>query len=91
MVIAEVRPVRKRFGSGLIGGFAVKILLAFAAGGVAVAAASLLVSATVAPREAKASMKFTQSTGKPCLFCHVSPPPALNATGKAFKAKGNKL
>lgn len=45
---------------------------------------------TVAPQQAKATPQFSQQTGKQCGFCH-SKPPALNAQGKKFKAKGNKL
>ena len=56
-------------------------------GAVAVALASII---TFAPREAKAGPAFAQQTGKPCGFCHGKPP-ELNAQGKAFKAKGNKL
>ncbi len=63
-----------------------KVLLA-GLGIVALAVASLL---AVAPREATASPQFAQQTGKGCGFCH-SKPPALNATGKKFKANGNKL
>ena len=40
--------------------------------------------------EAKANQAFASQTGKPCGFCHGKPP-ALNAQGKKFKAKGNKL
>jgi cytochrome c553 len=54
------------------------------------AVAALAVTFTVAPREAKASPQFSQQTGKQCGFCHGKPP-ALNAQGKKFKAKGNKL
>jgi hypothetical protein len=42
------------------------------------------------PRQAAANPGFTSQTGKACNYCH-SKPPALNAKGKAFKAKGNKL
>jgi hypothetical protein len=63
-----------------------KILLA-GLSAVALAAASLL---AFAPHEAKASPQFAQQTGKGCGVCH-SKPPALNATGKKFKANGNRL
>lgn len=57
------------------------------------AAAVILVAGALTAmgsREAAASPKFTQETGKACNFCHVKPP-ELNDQGKAFKAKGNKL
>jgi hypothetical protein len=55
-----------------------------------VAAFALVSTLAFAPREAKANPGFASQTGKPCGFCH-SKPPALNAAGKKFKAKGNKL
>jgi hypothetical protein len=55
------------------------------AAGVVLLAASLTTS-----REAAASMKYTQSTGKPCNFCHTTPP-ELNDQGKKFLADGHKL
>jgi len=59
---------------------------------VGAAAVVLLAGAltTMGSREAAASPKFTQDTGKPCNFCH-SKPPELNDQGKKFKANGNKL
>ena len=57
------------------------------------AAAVLLIAGTlttIGSREAAASPKNTQETGKPCNFCH-SKPPELNDQGKKFKANGNKL
>lgn len=45
---------------------------------------------TLGSREAAATPKFTQETGKACNFCH-SKPPELNDQGKKFKANGNKL
>lgn len=55
------------------------------------ATALLLVAAlTFAPQEAQANPKFAQQTGKACTFCHTAPP-ALNDSGKKFKANGNKL
>ncbi len=38
----------------------------------------------------QANPQFAQQTGKGCSFCHTKPP-ALNATGKKFKANGYKL
>lgn len=61
--------------------------LVLGAGAVAFALASVI---AFSPREAKANPGFAQQTGKPCGFCHAKPP-ELNAQGKAFKAKGNKL
>ena len=61
--------------------------LVLGAGAAAVALAAVI---AFAPGEAKANPGFAQQTGKPCGFCH-SKPPELNAQGKAFKAKGNKL
>ena len=54
--------------------------------------AGLLAVATLtfAPRQAAAKPEFAQQTGKPCGFCHTTPP-TLNDQGKAFKAKGFKL
>jgi len=59
---------------------------------VGAAAVVLLAGAltTLGSREAAASPKFTQETGKACNFCH-SKPPELNDAGKKFKANGNKL
>jgi len=45
---------------------------------------------TMAPNPAVATPAFTQQTGKPCGFCHTSPP-GLNDQGNKFKANGNKL
>ncbi|MDQ2082495.1 hypothetical protein RA307_20100 [Xanthobacteraceae bacterium Astr-EGSB] len=45
---------------------------------------------TMSTREAAASMKYTQSTGKPCTFCHTTPP-ALTDQGKKFQSNGHKL
>lgn len=55
-------------------------------------AAALLIAGTLAlaPQKAQAGPAFTQQTGKACPTCHTAPP-ALNATGKKFKANGNKL
>ena len=55
-----------------------------------VAAAGVLIAGTVGTREAAATPKFTQDTGKACNFCHDKPP-GLNDQGKKFKANGNKL
>lgn len=57
------------------------------------AAAVLLLAGaltTIGSREAAATPKFMQDTGKACNFCHTKPP-ELNDQGKAFKANGNKL
>jgi hypothetical protein len=64
-------------------------ILSAAAGAAAIVIIAGLAT-TMSTREAAASMKFTQSTGKPCTFCHATPP-ALNDQGKKFKANGNKL
>jgi hypothetical protein len=66
----------------------VSILTATAGAAAVVLIAGAL--ATMGTKEAAASPKFTQDTGKACNFCH-SKPPELNDQGKAFKAKGNKL
>jgi hypothetical protein len=58
--------------------------------GLGAAAFAVVTTLTFAPREATASPAFSQQTGKGCGFCHAKPP-ALNAQGKKFKAKGNKL
>jgi hypothetical protein len=69
-----------------------KILPVLVASGVAALAAITLVAGlTFEARDANASMKFTQQTGKPCTYCHTGAPPALNDAGKRFKANGNKL
>jgi hypothetical protein len=60
------------------------------AGGVTIAIFLATAILTVVPREAKAKPEFAASTGKPCTFCHTTPP-KLNATGKRFKANGFKL
>jgi hypothetical protein len=59
---------------------------------VAVAAVVGLLAAatTFSPRSADANPAMAQQTGKQCGFCH-SKAPQLNAQGKKFKAKGNKL
>ncbi len=67
-----------------------KLLITAAAG---VFATALLVSAALVMtpiRSAQANPAFAQQTGKGCPTCHTAPP-ALNATGKKFKANGNKL
>lgn len=64
-------------------------ILSAAAGAAALVLVAGLAT-TMSTREASASMKFTQSTGKPCTFCHTTAP-ALNDQGKKFKANGNKL
>jgi len=62
-----------------------------AVGVVAAAAAVVSIGAfTLESREAQATPKFTQETGKACTFCHTAPP-TLNDQGKKFKANGNKL
>lgn len=69
-----------------------KAIPALVAGGVAaLAAAALFAALTFTSKDAGASQKFTEQTGKPCQFCHVGAPPALNEQGKRFKANGNKL
>ena len=69
-----------------------KILPVLVASGVAALAATTLVAGlTFEARNANATMKFTEQTGKPCMFCHAASPPALNDQGKRFKANGNKL
>jgi hypothetical protein len=69
-----------------------KALPALAAGGVAaLAAAALFAALTFTSKDAGATMRFTEQTGKPCTFCHAGSPPALNDQGKRFKANGNKL
>ena len=45
---------------------------------------------TAGSRDASASAKYAQATGKPCAFCHATPP-ALNDQGKKFQANGHKL
>jgi hypothetical protein len=55
----------------------------------AVAAVMAAVMA-IAPREVEARPAFAAQTGKACGACHTAPP-KLNATGKRFKAKGNKF
>ena len=46
---------------------------------------------TAAP--AQATPGFAKTTGLPCQRCHVSvaKPQELTATGKSFKANGNKM
>lgn len=60
------------------------------------AGAALLVSGTfvlVAPRQAQATPKYAQQTGKACGYCHVSPSGGgpLKAAGKKFQKNGHKL
>jgi hypothetical protein len=45
---------------------------------------------TFGSRQAAASPKYAQETGKGCPFCHAKVP-ELNDQGKAFKANGHKL
>jgi hypothetical protein len=61
-------------------------LLSAAAG----AAAIVLIAGLATTQQASASAKYTQATGKPCTFCHATPP-ALNDQGKKFQANGHKL
>ena len=70
--------------------FAMMISIVTAAAGAA--AVTLIAGAltTLGPRQATASVKFTQETQKPCTFCHTTAP-ELNDQGKKFKANGNKL
>ena len=53
--------------------------------------AAMAMSLTSGP--AAALPAFSQQTSKPCGFCHTAPAGGkeLNAAGKKFKAKGNKL
>jgi hypothetical protein len=50
----------------------------------------ILGALALAPNKAQASPTFAQQTGKGCPTCHTAPP-ALNGTGKKFKANGNKF
>ncbi len=70
--------------------FATIISILTAAAG---AAAVVLIAGaltTLGSREAAATPKYTQETGKACNFCHTKPP-ELNDQGKKFKANGHKL
>ena len=67
-----------------------KTTMLAAAGGLAVAAMIAIAGLAMTPREAAASAKYAQQTGKACNYCHTTPP-ALNAKGKAFQKKGHKM
>jgi hypothetical protein len=62
-------------------------ILSIAAG---VAVFVLIAGFLMTASPASASPKWAQQTGKPCGFCHGTPP-ALNEQGKKFAAKGHKL
>ena len=64
-------------------------ILTLAAGAAAVVLIAGAIT-TMSARQAAATPKFTQDTGKPCTFCHTKPP-ELNDQGKKFKENGNKL
>jgi hypothetical protein len=49
----------------------------------------ILGALTLAP-QARANQAMAKQTGKGCPTCHTAPP-ALNDTGKKFKANGNKF
>jgi len=51
----------------------------------------ILGALALAPHKAQANPTFAQQTGKGCPTCHTAQPPALNGTGKKFKANGNKF
>jgi hypothetical protein len=51
---------------------------------------ALVILGALAPHRAQANPIFAQQTGKGCPACHTAPP-ALNGTGKKFKANGNKF
>ncbi len=70
--------------------FAMMMSVLTAAAGVAAVALIAGALTTIGSRQAAATPKFTQDTGKACNFCH-SKPPELNDQGKKFKANGNKL
>jgi len=70
-----------------------KLSAGLMAGSLGVFVAVLLIDGALvfsSTRNAQATPKFAQETGKACVFCH-SRPPDLNAQGKKFKAQGNKL
>ncbi len=66
------------------------VSIATAAAGAAVVVLIAGAFTVLGSRQAAATMKFTQDTGKPCTFCHTAPP-ELNDEGKKFKANGNKF
>jgi len=53
----------------------------------AIVAIAALTALTLAAQPAAANPAIFQKTGKPCNFCHTTPP-ALNDTGKAYKETG---
>jgi hypothetical protein len=57
------------------------------------AAAALVATVTLAPREAAAKPEFAAQTKLPCGQCHVSPGGSgpLKPFGQKFKANGYKL
>lgn len=69
-----------------------KMLIAGASAFAIVALASA-VMLTASSREASAKPEFTAQTKLPCGQCHSNPAGggALTATGKKFKANGNKM
>ena len=69
------------------------IIVSVMTAAVGAAAVVLLAGAltTIGSRQAAATPKYMQDTGKPCGFCHTAKPPELNDEGKKFKANGNKL
>ena len=50
-------------------------------------ALSIVGVAMLTPRSAVANQAIAQKTGKGCPTCHTAPP-ALNGTGKKYKASG---
>lgn len=68
----------------------IRTTLLAGAASLAAAAFVAIVGLTFTPGEAVAKPAYSGQTGKACNYCHTKPP-ALNAKGKAFKAKGHKL
>jgi len=62
-----------------------KLLLPLLLGAVVVLGVVALTSGRVV-----ATPAYTQQTGKPCNYCHTTPPD-LNDQGKKFQANGHKL
>jgi hypothetical protein len=59
-------------------------------GAIGFASALIVAALSLGPQRAAATPKYSQDTGKPCGFCHTTPP-KLNDQGKAFQANGHQL
>ncbi len=66
-------------------------ILVAALGGVA--AAALIATVAIAPRQAAATPAYAAQTKKACGFCHVNPAGGgpRNANGQKFEKNGHKL